>query len=68
MTKRNTIIEYIPIFDGEQSFKDLLLSIIVEKILSKTDENPLPKGNGISYNDGSVPLISGVPGLCEGES
>ena len=43
-------------------------TIIVEKILSKTDENPLPKGDGISYNDGSVPLISGVPGLCEGES
>ena len=32
------------------------------------EENPLSKGDGISYNDGSVPLISGMPGLCEGES
>ncbi len=58
MSVRGTIMEFVPIFEGEQTFKDLLLSMIVDKILCKTEANPLPKSTAIGYNVDKVPLSS----------
>jgi len=68
MATRGTVVEFVPMFEGEQTFKDLLLSIIVDKIILKTDDSPLPKEETIDYNDSMVPMISLTPGLCGGVS
>ena len=68
MAQACTVTEYIPIFEGEQTIKEILTSLIVEKILSKSSENALPKEEQISYNVNSVPLIPEAPGLCNGVS
>lgn len=58
MAIKGTVMEFVPVFDGEQTFKDLLLSMIVDKILCKTEDKPLPKSTVIGYNVDKVPLNS----------
>ena len=58
MAIKGTVMEFVPIFEGEQTFRDLLLSMIVDKILCKTEDNPLPKSTAIGYNVDKVPLSS----------
>ena len=68
MPIRGTTIEYIPIFEGTKSFKETIVSMIVDQIICKSSEKPLPKKPIIGYNVPKVPLDSEAPGLCEGVS
>ncbi|MGM9600399.1 MAG: hypothetical protein ACI3W5_02275 [Faecousia sp.] len=66
MPLEGTIIEFVPIFDGEQTLNDLLTAMIVDRIMCKKKENALPKEPRIGYNVSSVPLSSEAPGPCDG--
>lgn len=62
---KGAIIEFVPIFDGEQTLDDLLTAMIVDRIMCKKKENALPKDPRIGYNVSSVPLSSEAPGPCD---
>jgi len=68
MPIQGTTIEFVPIFEGSLSLKEQLVSMIVDKILCKTEGKPLPKSPLIGYNIPKVPRDSEAPGLCEGVS
>lgn len=67
MTLQSTI-EFVPMFEGEQTLAELLKSIIVDRILREMYQSALPKEQGIGYNVTKVPKDSEAPGLCEGVS
>lgn len=55
MPIQGTTIEFVPIFEGDLSFKEQIVSLIVDKILCKMEEKPLPKEPEIGYNICKVP-------------
>lgn len=63
MTSKEPIIDYVPIYEGQQTIHSLLTDLIVERILKQNAKEDLPKEQEIVYNADSVPRQD-VPGLC----
>ena len=68
MSNKESMIEFIPIFDGSSSLKDVLTSLMADKIFSKMSETDLPRAQTSGYNSTRVPVVPAASGSCKGES